>query len=303
MHNSSSVILFDIDGVLIDTRASYAAAIVWSAQRQVARAHAGLALGSDAFSSWRLRGIKEAGGFNNDWLASAALALLGPLPEARARGVLAALRAEGGGWATLCGMLGSSEPTPSVSPMTELVRDFQWAYLGEDLFHRLHPNECHPSEASPGFIGRETLLVGDAALHDLAQQATLGIVTGRPRAEAAWALANHGIARYFDVVVTHDCVEEGRSAGGAGKPSPWPLLEAMRRLRAREGRDFSLVCYVGDLPDDITAGRAAGARAWGVVSENSSLEALNNAGAERVFGTAREALGALRELLHSDQIA
>jgi len=72
----------------------------------------------------------------------------------------------------------------------------------------------------------------------------LGIVTGRPRAEARIAMKMLGLPRTMPLVAMEDTL--------LGKPSPTPLLLAKKMLGAK------LPVYVGDSVDDCEAARRAG---------------------------------------------
>ena len=133
-------------------------------------------------------------------------------------------------------------------------------------------------------IQKEKLIFPESVFERIrARGIRLGIVTGRNRFEAEYALERFGILKLFDCIVTIDDVkrEERKTGESRRKPHPWPLVEAARRLMTKDQRlktnerkigqtSFSksplvgsLVfglwsfLYVGDLPDDIlTAQRA-----------------------------------------------
>ena len=96
-------------------------------------------------------------------------------------------------------------------------------------------------------IRKEPPLVGKEVFEKLlASGKKIGIVTGRPRAEAEFALKNNRWERFFNkgsIVSLDDCEEE--------KPSPKPLILAARRLGARRP------VYVGDNASDLAACKAA----------------------------------------------
>ena len=102
----------------------------------------------------------------------------------------------------------------------------------------------------PGLIDDETLMIEPETLEKLAQRYRLGIATGRPRSEAEYALRRLKIASHFEALVTHDDVV---AAGAQGKPDPWSLLEAARRIQPQPRR----CAYIGDTPDDIRAAKKA----------------------------------------------
>jgi HAD superfamily hydrolase (TIGR01548 family) len=94
-----------------------------------------------------------------------------------------------------------------------------------------------------------------------------GIVTGRNREEAGYALDRFGTRPYFDEIVTIDDLPPGR-----GKPDPLGIATIMARLRAGKA------CYFGDTIDDMRAATAAGAIAIGVLNP-----AFPAAGQERLL--------------------
>jgi phosphoglycolate phosphatase-like HAD superfamily hydrolase len=142
------------------------------------------------------------------------------------------------------------------------MRLFQEMYLGPELFESTY-GEKPLVLTEPSLIEREELLIHRSTLEELAVRVPLGIATGRPGAEAAHALRQHGIEELFVSVVDDDDVKEAEakelSKGGAhvrlSKPHPWSLLEAVRRT-APKARSAA---YVGDTPDDVRAARAANA--------------------------------------------
>lgn len=73
------------------------------------------------------------------------------------------------------------------------------------------------------------------------------VVTNTSRKAARTIFAKHGLWKHLDVVVTRDDVAEL-------KPSPEGIL------RALEGLDRRDAIFVGDLPIDLEAARAAGVR-------------------------------------------
>lgn len=130
-----------------------------------------------------------------------------------------------------------------------IQRIFQELYLGRTLFEQIYGEEAIVAQ-TPGFITNETLLISPEVLAELARSLSLGIATGRPKAEAEFTLKRLGIAAYFQSLVTYDDMME---AGAKGKPDPWSLLEAARRLRPTPARS----AYIGDTVDDILAAKAA----------------------------------------------
>ncbi|MBS0195601.1 MAG: TIGR01548 family HAD-type hydrolase [Planctomycetes bacterium] len=129
------------------------------------------------------------------------------------------------------------------------------------------------TEEKPGLRRTERLLASRNWLESLRTTAALGVVTGRPRADAERFLRERGIADLFDCVV---CMEDS-----VPKPSPRPVQIALERLGVREA------WLVGDTPDDIVAARAAGVTPIGCVAPGDDLggasELLLRTGAGRVI--------------------
>jgi HAD superfamily hydrolase (TIGR01548 family) len=129
----------------------------------------------------------------------------------------------------------------------------------------------HGSEDRPGLKETERLLIDPGALDRLAARLPLGIVTGRPRAEAEDFLDRFGIADRFGVVVTGD--------DGPLKPDPAPVRLAVERL----GVDRAWM--VGDTPDDLAAAAGAGVMPLGVAPPGAARDRHREilAGAARVL--------------------
>jgi HAD superfamily hydrolase (TIGR01548 family) len=127
--------------------------------------------------------------------------------------------------------------------------------------------------ARRGLKHDEPLLVEKAALVRWAARFTLGVVTGRPRADAIDVLERYGVRGLFAAVVTMD--------DGPLKPDPAPIRLALDRLGTRRA------WMVGDTPDDVRAARAAGIPAIGVVAKadepRRARAALIGAGAGHVL--------------------
>jgi histidinol-phosphate aminotransferase len=130
----------------------------------------------------------------------------------------------------------------------------------------------------PGFKTKETLLCDKSMLEGMAKRKPLGIVTGRPRKDAAEFLERNKIEHLFKAVVTMD--------DGPLKPSPVPMKLALERL----GVDTAWM--VGDTPDDMRSARGAGVVPLGVIAPaddpKTARAALISAGAGRVLSSLNE---------------
>ncbi len=196
------VILFDMDGVLVDVSGSYRRAIEETVYHFTGR----------AVSPKTIQRYKDRGGFNDDWALTHAL-------------------------------IGDSGMEVT---MTRVVGEFQRRYRGENW---------------DGFITEEQSLIQTSILQELHRRGhVLGIVTGRPRAEANWALDRFGWHRIFSLLVPREKQDDRR------KPDPFPLLYALGILHAAGLQvQAEVTVYIGDSVDDMVAARAAGMLAIGFV--------------------------------------
>lgn len=244
-------ILFDIDNVLVDTRESYLAAIRKTVEQYLDR--------PGIISAREVDRFKLLGGFNDDWdscygiivfLETAiqgkpirlgdhrkqrlSISELGELFPERPLGLddlLKHLR-----------ILYERVELPSYKKISQI---FQEIYLGKK------------GDGRGGLILKEKLIFPKSILEKIRRKGIrLGIVTGRSRFEARFALKRFGILKLFDVLVTIDDVkkEEKRTGESRRKPHPWPLVEAAQRLR---NKGLNRYLYVGDLPDDILTAKRA----------------------------------------------
>jgi HAD superfamily phosphatase len=231
--NVDAVVL-DIDGVLVDVSESYRRAIV----ETVERVHGG------TIDREAVQQFKEAGGFNNDWELTDAAALY---VLARAEGMDRSVRSftdaiEGaGGGLSGARTVVSEALTPAARERVLAAWDadrhrtvFQQLYLGSELYRELESEE--PTIDTPGYIHDEAVLVDEATLAAL--DCPLGVLTGRPAAEAEIALERVGLAVPDECQFTMD-------DWAAGKPDPAALVTLARRL------DADRLAFVGDTLDDV----------------------------------------------------
>jgi HAD superfamily hydrolase (TIGR01548 family) len=234
-------VVLDIDGVLVDVADSYRRAIIESVDRVC-----GKTIDRDAVQSF-----KDAGGFNNDWELTDAAALF---VLARREGLdmdvgtfTDRIAAAGGGLEAAKAVVGD---LPSVAQArvrdqwnTERLREtFQALYLGEELYRELEGGE--PPLSAPGYIHDEPTLVERETIANLTERFDVGVLTGRPAAEAEIALERVGLSVPEDRRFTMDDWEEG-------KPHPRALVELAERF------DAERVAFAGDTLDDVRTARNA----------------------------------------------
>ncbi|MFT4958498.1 MAG: HAD superfamily phosphatase, partial [Halobacteriales archaeon] len=117
------------------------------------------------------------------------------------------------------------------------LRDvFQALYLGVDLYRGLEGGD--PPIETEGYIHDEPTLVDPETIETLTDRFPVGILTGRPAAEAEIALNRVGL----DVPAEHRFTMDDWDAG---KPDPAALVTLAERL------DATTVAFVGDTLDDV----------------------------------------------------
>ncbi|WP_058994315.1 TIGR01548 family HAD-type hydrolase [Haloarcula sp. CBA1127] len=229
-------VVLDIDGVLVDVADSYRRAIIESIDRVY----------GDTIEKAAVQQFKDAGGFNNDWELTYAAALFVLAGRESAVSDLAAftdaIAERGGGLAAAEAVVRDLLDEPAEDRVfdawdREQLRDvFQTLYLGTDLYRDIEGGE--PPFAAPGYIHDEPLLVDDETLSALQDRFAVGVVTGRPAAEADIALERVGLELPGEHRFTMDDWEEG-------KPHP----AALRTLAERF--DAERVAFAGDTLDDV----------------------------------------------------
>ena len=234
--NADAVVL-DVDGVLVDVADSYRRAIVES----VAHVY------DDTIAKGDIQAFKDAGGFNNDWELTDAAALY---VLARREGLDLSVEtftdriaATGGGLSgaetVVLDRLGPAEREQVMSAWDSgRLRDvFQQLYLGPDLYRELEGGDPD-ADVAGGYIHDEPVLVETGTLAALRERYALGVLTGRPSAEADIALERVGLDVAADHRFTMDDWE-------AGKPDPDALVTLAERF------DADSVAFVGDTLDDV----------------------------------------------------
>jgi HAD superfamily hydrolase (TIGR01548 family) len=317
---NKKLIVFDMDGVLVDVSGSYRETV-----RQTARLFFKIApsfekLPDPLFPLSDLAAVKQSGGLNNDWdLSCLVINLLfnqtekPPVyqsKEPRARyqetinrcdvGALGDfLRSTPQPLTALLQKVGKTKNafiyglyTGDVGSGNIIKQIFQEVYLGKELFEATY-DQPPKFYRDTGLIHHEKVLVDKRLLGDLAAKHVLAIATGRPRAEANYPLARFGIRKYFTrVMALEDCIEKEKQVLKAegkkvllSKPHPY-MLDA---LSAETRNAVAGYVYIGDMPDDMVAAKraAAGYKGIGVLisaPDKARLKAdLLKAGADFVI--------------------
>ena len=251
---SVDTVIFDVDGVLLDTSQS-----IRKMNLEVIPAYLrmlGCTASDNLVASDEIERFKWAGGFNDDWDLSCALILLflfksvrygtkdadavhpmSPTVEEFTKEIF-----RRGGWLHAAEAILFEQATPAEE---HLIRD---AY-DQTLIHRLC-QEIYAGDLSPRIHGYEPIyfpgpgkVLQDRPILDvslLPQNKTLALLTGRTRSEAEIAVEMIGIGSYLrfpEFAMT-------RTDGNA-KPDP----DGLRRLLALTGARVAL--YIGDAVDDL----------------------------------------------------
>ncbi|ELZ94847.1 HAD-superfamily hydrolase [Haloferax mucosum ATCC BAA-1512] len=228
----ADAVVLDIDGVLVDVADSYRRAIVESVDR-----HHGTTISRDDVQLF-----KDAGGFNNDWeltYAAALYVLTARETDITLPAFTDEIAARGGGLDAAESVVEASLSDPSVVfdqwDPDGLRETFQALYLGADRYRDLEGGE--PPFDAPGYIHHEPVILRSETVDSLGDRG-LGVVTGRPAAEADIALSRVALDVADDHRFTMDDWEEG-------KPHPAALVTVAERLGVES------VVFVGDTLDDV----------------------------------------------------
>jgi len=281
------LLIFDMDGVLVDVTQSYRKTIEKTA-RLYLKACLGLNLSPrNPPLDLAIARFKSAGGFNNDWDLTAGLLLYllsvsGLPPSSRRRksstipatinylereaverrlkpvryslrhlsSLLGKVRRSGDGLKGLGKALGGSWEG-WVHHSGSIDAENVVKRIFQEVYLGEKFTDCYRLPAhfyhGTGYHLREKLLIPRSILSKLRKRFRLAIASGRPRFEADLALKRFRLLPYFDSVVTLD---ECRFS----KPHPDPLLRAVRGIDLPHPR----CAYVGDVVDDMLAAKAAG---------------------------------------------
>jgi HAD superfamily phosphatase len=239
----ADAVVLDIDGVLVDVADSYRRAIVESVEEVY----------GETIPREDVQQFKDAGGFNNDWELTYAVALyIVARNEGFDRDLDAytdTIEATGGGLAAAETVVyddvdpDERERIQNVWNTGRLRDTFQQLYLGADLYRELE--EGYPGMETEGYIHDEPVLADPDTIDHLTSTYEVGVLTGRPAAEAEIALDRVGLSLPDERVHTMDDWD-------GSKPEPRALTDLAFELGGRD------VVFAGDTLDDVrTAVNAA----------------------------------------------
>ena len=286
-------VVLDVDGVLVDVADSYRRAVVES----VATVY------DETIAKDDLQAFKDTGGFNDDWELTHAVALY-VLASRESLDMMIEeftdhIAGTGGGLdAAETVVADSLAPAEHERVLAAWDRDrlrdvFQQRYLGRDLYRELEDSDPESEIAGEGFIHDEPTLVDPATIDWLTTAFSVGVLTGRPAAEADIALDRVGL----DVPDDHRFTMDDPAPG---KPDPTALVALAETFDARR------TVFVGDTLDDIRTATNAneadpdreylgvGVLTGGLTGERGR-EKFRDAGAEAVVETVDDLDGPLKQ--------
>lgn len=289
-----ALIVFDMDGVIVDVSRSYRETVRQAARRFFTGAAGWDDLPTPLFSLAELAAVKTTGGLNNDWdLTCEVIRLL-----CRRVRINQSLAATDDPWKYYRNIVSAWDVTPLADflksfdrPLTRLLNEktamddtllindfitcvyrddvgtgniikqiFQEIYLGAALFSQTYgfPPVLHKDN---GLNSLETLIIDENFIKQMTQRNLLAIATGRPRTEAFAPLNFYGLKPCFTHVVTlDDCVTAERELGATegrkrSLSKPDPFMLDIISEKIDPLPEQRY--YVGDMPDDMIAAMRA----------------------------------------------
>ncbi len=263
--------LFDIDGVLVDVRKSYNAAIKRTVEYMLKSIEGKPSSSSSSSSSYRnlvtdqiILKFRLSGGFNNDADTTYAitLAMLARAPknisEARKFLIQVAENADESGYVSVEKFLSDryeieqwKEQLNYPAPVKEsmLARVFDELFYGPELFRK--QNNLEPKYWKRGnkpLIENDRISVSGKTMKKLHEMfgGNLAIVSGRSRVAAEYSL--RPVMKYFNLEACVFLEDEKREYA---KPNPYAIWRAMEAMNAKTA------VYAGDSVEDLLMARRA----------------------------------------------
>ena len=304
-----NLLVFDMDGVLVDVSGSYREATRQAAYIFLKDCRGGDLLKEPLFSLEELALVKQSGGLNNDWdMTHRIISLLlvmadcqgpdrlewnvAPLAEylASGRPPLSAIMESG-----RLSKAADKYYAGDVGSGNVIKQIFQEIYLGQELFRETYgftPQYC----AQEGLILKEKLFTSRSLLQKLSAGNTLAIATGRPKSEALYPLKKHGLDMFSAVVSLDECeaeekriLEKTGCRVSLGKPDPF-MLDHIASLYP----DAEKLYYFGDVGDDMKSAKSskhpfvAAGIAYSAPDRKAAAEKLAECGADILINSPDE---------------
>lgn len=292
-----SLVIFDMDGVIVNVSGSYREAARRTAETFLSFLANADQLPRPLFSLEDLAFVKQSGGLNNDWdLTYKVIDLLANTLETTVRPQTMADLARIDAAPLALFLKARPEPLKQlyqeyrepccmfaefyigdVGAGNVIKQIFQEIYLGQMLFQETYGFRAQYVFA-PGLIETETLFLSPAFFTKLAHKHTLAVATGRPQNEALYPLEKHGLSKIFQMLLSHDDCESAAArhlqATGLtrsfGKPDPYML----DTINAKLATDALQRYFVGDMPDDMQAAKRSAANFTAIGVTYASKDAV-----------------------------
>jgi len=140
-------------------------------------------------------------------------------------------------------------------------------------------------------VATETCFPYNQTIADLSRKYTLGVVSGNYKPTVMTALSKCGLKRYMKVMISiDDCP--------ISKPSPEPIFMALKRIGVKPGEAI----YVGDHPDDVRSGKAAGVKTIGVAATEFAFRRLAAVGPDAIVKNIGQIPEVLKQVEDSERI-
>jgi len=257
--NQDTCIVFDIDGVLIDTRKSYNESIKQTVQYLVTHVNPNIGNVESVVTDDMIFNFRKSGMFNNDTDTTYSFILsivCGPPKISDLNIFLEKITAN----ATTNGIKSvekflldcSNDKDKTIKTMRILnypgdiqssivARVFDEYFYGPLLFKKQHNSEPQYYFGSP-LIENDVLLVNDLTIKKISGHfdKRVGIVSGRSKVAANYSLKR--LFEYFDTDASIFLEDEKREMG---KPNPFALIKSITKM------GVSNAFYVGDSAEDM----------------------------------------------------
>jgi HAD superfamily hydrolase (TIGR01548 family) len=221
---NNTLLVFDIDGTLVNTESSYLEAVRLTAeyflQKEITK--------DDVIK------VKMLSGFNNDWLATFALinASLTSMPIQSFQ----------------------DEKNTKAKISFNIIKDvFQNYYLGEKRFIETENKQPILKDFKQGLWEKESLIFSEEKINDLYQKyGFLKIITGRTSAEAHHFLNHFSLKKFFDKVISVEDINDEWLKNFVhfqkyGKDKVNPILF----YQIDDISNYSEIIYIGDSISDM----------------------------------------------------
>ena len=252
-------VIFDIDGVLVDIRKSYNAAIKKTVE--IMLKHITGKIFSNLVTDQIISKFRHTGGFNNDTDTTYAiiLAILCKKPKSVAEGrewlVQVAENADETGYKSVERFLATYDIAkwksilvyPASVKESMMARMFDELFYGPELFKKQNDLEAKYWKGKP-LIRNDKLVVTKGTMQRLNKMfnGNIGIVSGRSKLSAEYSL--RPVMKYFNPAACIFLEDEKREYA---KPNPYAIKRAMNALNAKSA------IYAGDSEADLLMTRRA----------------------------------------------